>query len=426
MKKRLFIFLFITGLVTSCIPDDHDLPPTTGADPNIRVTATIAQLKAMYSGTAIQLHDSLVIKGLVVADDQSGNFYKSIVIQDSTAGILIRLDASNLFQTYPVGRRLFIKLGGLWMGEYHGLIQIGSSKTIGTVNEVDAIPSTLFDKVILKGTLNNDVIPLDVNITSLNTSHQNMLIRLTNVQFITTDTGQAYAPGLMSTNRTLEDCSANPILVRTSGYASFANSITPGRNGEFVGIYSEYGTTPQLIIRDLPDLKMTGNRCGPYVKKDFEDGSITSGGWTVNTTDPGTNWVTGTMGPYIGGGTTYAKCSNYYGAANHLTDTWLISPSFSLVGAIAPKLSFVNACNYSGAYLQVKASSDYVSGNPGSATWTTLVPVLFSTGSWSWVSTGNIDLSAFNGQSNVHIAIEYTGTASDGRTWEIDNIIVQE
>jgi hypothetical protein len=426
MQKRLFIFLFITGLVTSCIPDDHDLPPTTGADPNIQVTSTIAQLKALYSGTAMQLDDSLVISGLVVADDETGNFYKSIVIQDATAGILIRLDATNLFQTYPVGRRLFIKLGGLWMGEYHGLIQIGSSKTIGTINEVDAIPSTLFDKVILKGTLNNDVIPVDVNITSLNTSHQNMLIRLTNVQFITTDTGQAYAPGLMSTNRTLEDCSANPIIVRTSGYASFANSITPGRNGEFVGIYSEYGTTPQLIIRDLPDLKMTGNRCGPYAKKDFEDGSITSGGWSVyQVTDPGTNWATGTVSPYISGGTTYAKCSNYYASANHAAQTWLISPSFSLVGATLPKLSFVNACNYSGDYLEAKVCSTYVSGDPTTTTWTNLT-FSYSTGSWSWVSSGNIDLSAFNGQTNVHVALIYKGTAVDGRTWEVDNIIVQE
>src|SRR5687768_3306793 len=267
MKKHLYILFLVTGLVTSCIPEDYDLPPTTGADPNIQVTSTIAQLKAMYAGTAIELHDSIVISGLVIADDQSGNFYKSIVIQDATAGILIRMDASDLYLTYPVGRRVFIKCGGLWMGEYNGLIQLGGAKTIGTLNEVDQIPSTLFDKVILKGTLGNDVIPVDVDITSLNTSHQNMLIRLQNVQFIPADTAQAYAPGV-STNRTLEDCAGNPIIVRTSSFSTFAYSLTPGKNGEFVAVYSEYGTTPQLVVRDLPDIKMTGNRCGPYLKKD--------------------------------------------------------------------------------------------------------------------------------------------------------------
>lgn len=424
MKKSLYIFLLITGLVTSCIPEDYDLPPTTGADPNIKVTSTIAQLKAMYTGTAIELHDSIVISGLVIADDQSGNFYKSIVIQDATAGILIRMDANDLYLTYPVGRRVFIKCGGLWMGEYNGLIQLGGAKTIGTLNEVDQIPSTLFDKVILKGTLGNDVIPVDVDITSLNTSHQNMLIRLQNVQFIPADTSQAYAPGV-STNRTLEDCAGNPIIVRTSSFSSFAYSLTPGKNGEFVAVYSEYGTTPQLVIRDLPDIKMTGNRCGPYLKKDFEDASVTTGGWTQYTTDPGTTWAIGTIGPYVGGGTSYGRCTNYYSSTNHLTDTWYISPSFDLTSAIVPKLSFVSACNYSGANIIVKASSNYTSGDPNLATWTTFSPTI-STGSWTWTLSGNIDMSAFVGQSNVHVAFEYTGTASDGKTWEIDNILVTE
>jgi hypothetical protein len=425
MKKRLYIFLLITGLVTSCIPEDYDLPPTTGADPNIEVTSTIAQLKAMYSGTAIQLDDSIVISGLVIADDQSGNFYKSIVIQDATAGILIRMDASDLYLNYPVGRRVFIKCGGLWIGEYNGLIQLGGAKTIGTINEVDYIPETLFDKVILKGTLGNDVIPVDVDITTLNTSHQNMLIRLQNVQFIPADTGLGYAPGV-TTNRTLEDCSANPIIVRTSSFSTFAYSLTPGANGEFVAVYSEFGTTPQLIMRDLSDVKMTGLRCGPYVKKDFEDASMTSGGWTIQqVVDPGTTWTTGTIGVYVGGGTTYGKCSNYYASANHIAETWYISPSFDLTAGIAPYMSFVSACNYAGADIQVKASSNYTSGDPNLATWTTL-PATISGGSWSWALSGNLSLVAFVGQPNVHVAFEYTGTAVDGKTWEIDNILVQE
>lgn len=426
MKKYFLVFSLI-GLLASCVPNDAELPPVTGEDPNIEVTATIAQVKAMYTpgGPSIQLDDSLVVSGLVVADDETGNFYKCIVIQDATAGILIRMDASELYKTYPVGRRVFVKLGGLWIGEYNGLIQLGGAQTVGTINEVDYINSSLFDKVILKGTFNNEVIPVDVDITSLNTSHQNMLIRITNAQFVSTDTGLAYAPGT-ATNRMLEDCAGNPIIVRTSSFSTFAYELTPGKNGEFVGIYSEYSTTPQLLVREPSDLKMFGTRCGPYAKKDFEDASMTSGGWTIQqVTDVGTNWVTGTIGVDPSGGTTYGKCSNFYSSANHLAETWYISPSFDLTSGINPVLTFINACNYTGANIQVKASSDYVSGNPNLATWTSLTPTL-STGSWVWVSSGNLSLSSFNGQSNVHVAIEYTGTASDGKTWEIDNIVVSE
>ena len=424
MKKFFLFLLILAGLLSSCIQDDFDLPPTTGADPNIDVTATISQVKAMYSGTAFQLSDTLVIAGLVVADDESGNFYKSIVIQDSTAGILIRMDATGLFATYPVGRRLFIKLGGLWIGEYNGLIQLGGAKTVATVNEVDAIPSALFDTYILKGTLNNDVIPVDVDILSLNDSYQNMLIRLQNVQFLVSDTGLAFAPG-MSQNRMLEDCAGNPIIVRTSAYANFAYSLTPGLNGEFVAIYSVYGTDKQLIIRDLSDLKMNAIRCGPYAKKDFEDASVTSGGWTTYQITGGAsiNWTTNTVGAVFG--TRYGQCSNYISPNNFASDTWLITPSMDFTAAINPILSFQNACNYSGAVLEVKVSSNYVSGNPSAATWTPLSPTL-SGGAWAWISSGNINLSAFNLQSNVHVAFRYQGSGSDGKTYKLDEIIIAE
>ncbi len=424
MKKH-FLFLFIiTGLLFSCVPNDAENPPTTGEDPNIEVTATIAELKAMYTGTAMQLSDTLVISGLVVADDESGNFYKCIVIQDATAGILIRMDASSLFNTYPVGRRLFIKLGGLWIGEYNGLIQIGGAKTIGAINEVDPINSSIFDKVILKGTFNNDVIPLDVDIASLNSSHQNMLIRLTNVQFAASDSGLPFAPGV-SQNRMLEDCAGNPIIVRTSAFCNFAYDNTPGLNGEFVAIYSEYSTDKQLIIRDPSDLKMNGLRCGPYAKKDFEDASVTSGGWTTYqiTGSGAINWTTNTMGAVFG--TRYGQCSNYINPNNFASDTWLFTPSMDFTSAVNPVLSFQNACNYSGAALEVKVSSNYVSGDPTSATWTALSPTL-SGGAWAWVSSGNISLSAFNGQNNVHVAFRYQGSGTDGKTYEIDEITIAE
>jgi len=426
MRKHISLLILLGLTLVSCVPDEAEYPPTGGENPNIEVTATIAELKSMYTGTAIQLDDSLVITGVVVADDESGNFYKSIVIQDATAGILIRMDDQELFKKYPVGRRLFIKLGGLWLGEYNGLIQLGGTQAVGNPNEVDYIVSSIFDKVILRGTYGNEVTPVDVTFSQMNSSYQNMLIRLSDVQFIVGDTNKMFAPG-STQNITLEDCGSNTVIVRTSSFATFAYDQVPNLNGEMVCIYSEFGTTKQLLIRDPSDLKMNDAvRCGPYAKKDFEDGSVTSGGWTVQqVTDPGTNWTTGTIGVASNGGTTYVKCSNYYSAANHLAETWLISPSLNFSAAINPAFSFINACNYGGANIQVKVSSDYVSGAPSSGTWSNITASL-SSGSWTWVNSGALSLTSYVGQSNVHVAIVYTGSASDGKTWEIDNILIAE
>ena len=429
MKKPLLFFLIITGLLTSCLDGTSDLPPVNGADPtNIHANITIAALKAMYTGTSsMQLADSLIIVGVVVADDQTGNFYKSIAIQDATGGILIRMNSTTLYQTYPVGRRLFIKLGGLWMGDYGGLIQIGGSKTLGSLTQVDPISSNVFDNYVIKGSLNNQVDPVDVTISQLDNTYQNMLIRIQHVQFSVADTNKTYADavGQISQNVNLEDCSGNTIIVRTSGYATFAGADVPDNNGEFVGVYSYYSPTPQLMIRNTSDLKMNGPRCGPYVKKDFEDNSLTSGGWTTQqVSGPSVNWSVNNIGSQFG--SYYAQCKNYL-PPNIACETWFISPSFSLASGVNPVLSFENSWKYTGTSLTVWASTNYVSGLPSTATWDNITAsATWSGGNFVWANSGNVPLSVYNGNTNVHIAFKYIGSGSDGSTWEIDNILITE
>jgi PBP1b-binding outer membrane lipoprotein LpoB len=58
MKKRLFFILLFTAFLSSCLQDNYENPPSNGVDPNMTANITIAQLKALYLGTAIQLDDS--------------------------------------------------------------------------------------------------------------------------------------------------------------------------------------------------------------------------------------------------------------------------------------------------------------------------------------------------------------------------------
>ena len=78
----------ISFVVSSC-NKKFDEPPL-GTDPNITANLTIKDLKAMYSsiGNFQKVNDDKVISGIVIADDRSGNFYKQIIIQDETGGIL--------------------------------------------------------------------------------------------------------------------------------------------------------------------------------------------------------------------------------------------------------------------------------------------------------------------------------------------------
>jgi hypothetical protein len=109
----------------------------------------------------------------------------------------------------------------------------------------------------------NSIPVLKISIAALNNNYQSRLIQLDSVEFTPLDSAKAFADftNKLSVNRTLRACNNATILLRTSGYASFANAKTPVGNGSVTGIYSVFGTTKQLIIRNESDLNLNRPRC---------------------------------------------------------------------------------------------------------------------------------------------------------------------
>lgn len=260
--------------LSACVKDKFDSPPTDGEDPKgITANTSIATLKTLYtigSVVPVEITDDWVICGVVNGDDKSGNLYKTISIQDSTGGIQVAVDNSFLYNDYPTGRRIFIKCKGLFLGEYAGMVQLGgyidnseSRPQLGGINSV------VVQEKILKGKWNQDVKALDIPIAALNNiTHQSMLIKLTDVEFTCGNIFQPYADAehLAAFNRTIQDCSGNRIIVRTSGYANFATELTPAGRGSVTALYTIYksssSTTPQLVLRNTNDIELTDNtRC---------------------------------------------------------------------------------------------------------------------------------------------------------------------
>ncbi len=273
MKNKSFVWFFslaailATGLLVISCNKKFDEPPTF-LEPNITANTTISALKALHTFGAFEpITSDKIIEGIVVADDKSGNFYKSIVIQDATGGITVRLDGTSLFTTYPIGRKIYIKLNGLYLGDYNGLVQIG-----GGVDNTDParpalapLASNLFDTYIAKGSVGNPVVPKVVKLSDLTTNMldplQSTLIQLDNFEFLPADTNKVYAPPQTTVNFTIRNCDGKSIVVRNSGYANFAGFNLPNGNGSIVAVYSIFGSTPQLFIRDTADVKFNGVRC---------------------------------------------------------------------------------------------------------------------------------------------------------------------
>ena len=257
----------VTGslLLSSC-KREFDEPPTF-IDPNITPTMTIAQLKAMHITGQVETLTSGIIEGIVNADDKSGNYYKQISIQDASGGITIRMDGLNLHANYPVGRKVYVNLAGLFMGDYAGLIQLGGSidNSDPSFLNVNPIASNLFDTYVVKGSPGNEVVPTTVpSVSALNDSYQSMLIKLENFEFVVGDTSKTYANAAtqQSVNLNVKGCGGSSIILRTSGFANFAGINVPNGNGDLLAIYTRFNNTKQLIIRDTSDVKFYGPRCG--------------------------------------------------------------------------------------------------------------------------------------------------------------------
>jgi hypothetical protein len=433
---------FIIVLACTCCNKKFDSPPAyTG--PLIQANLSIRDLRAMhFPGGFERILDDRIIEGIIIADDSKDNFYKSIVIQDSTAGITIRMDGSGLYTSYPVGRKVAVKLKDLWLGDYGKMIQLGAAvdRSEPLFPELTPIPSALFDRYITRKELNNTIVPKHIRIDQLNDSLQSCLVAIDNAEFAVSDTGKPYADAVNKTseNATLRSCNGGNAYVRTSGFANFAAVKVPRGNGTLTAVYSVFGTTKQLLIRDTSDVQMHGLRCtGTGAKllfsQDFEsmltNGDIQIAGGKNISENGNISFVAKKNSNNV-----YAEITAF--ATNKpLVNSWLILPPINLGSSANETLNFQTKDGFdNGAILQVFVSTNYDGGNtPWKAKWILLKPVI-AKGSVSsvrndWVASGSVSLAGYSG--TVSIAFRYDGADPanplDKRTtsFQIDNIRVE-
>jgi hypothetical protein len=264
----LSLLAFLLTSTTSCVKRDFDEPPTGGEPVSVVSNTTIAALKALHvttNGGFDKIVDDLIIEGTVIMDDRSGNYYKTLVIQDATGGIEVKFNDGYLFNQYPVGRKLFIYCKDLLLTDYNGLTQLtGSTVEQGGQLEDVGITEAQARTKVVKGPISaTPPVPVVVSLNSLNASYVSTLVKLENVQFIAADAGKTYADPVtkFSLNRTIMNCTGGKVILRSSGYAEFAGALTPTGSGTITGVLGIYGNTLQLFVRDLSDVDMPADRC---------------------------------------------------------------------------------------------------------------------------------------------------------------------
>jgi hypothetical protein len=435
-RYSLFLLLGLMLLVSSCVDLKFDEPPADGEPVQINPNATLQDLKAFHvPGQFVTIPDSLIVRAVVVADDRSGNFYKTLIIQDESAGIELKVNSIGLFNQFPIGRELFILCKGLVISDFNGLIQLGGSTYLdnngGT--RLGGIEEVLISRFLIPGRTNQAPAPLERTITTLRLADLSRLVRLDEVQFAESSANQLYADPVtqFSVNRTLEDCQKNTVILRSSGYADFAGDRTPQGKGSIIAVVGVFGGSLQLFIRDTGDVTMEGARCGQsgpggvdQLNENFESvgnqQDVALSGW-LNIAAKGTRlWRGRTFDS-----NTYVQATAFGDNAAEM-DTWMITPAINL--SSAKTLSFRSAINvwvHNGG--SVLVSTDFDGNNPATATWTALPATLAGQGNanYAWVESGTLDLPVVAGKG--YIAFRYTGSGPGGQTTSfiIDDVVVK-
>lgn len=454
---KLLSFLFLLGAIaTSCVhDDDYSIPEINVEEPIVDINENIVSVKARYRGYEPKIIEAgegssraLYIEAYVVSSDETGNFYKTLVIQDSpenpTAGVAISTNATDLYTKFEPGRKIYFRVDGLYIGQYADLPTIGTQDgdEIGRINIDD------FEERILRSTVTDSLVPQLVTIAEAadndnNAALLNTLVKFENVQFPDGLAGVAHYANPDNTygvNRDVENCEDELISLRTSGFADFKGILLPEGNGTLTVVLSRFNNDVQLFIRDIDDVQMEGERCDeggggtgdalalPF-SEDFEgqpaDVAVTIEGWTNINVNGGAKLFE----VQEQNSNKHAQMSAYNSNENPC-EVWLVTPGLILPSGSSPTLTFeTNDGFYNGAGLFVKISTDF-DGDVLTATWSDLNAVISSghTSSYGteFTPSGNIDLSAYEGQV-VYIAYQYLG-ASNGisTTYQIDNISVVE
>ena len=121
MTRYSLLFTLLCCLNIACVQKKFDTPTKNNTkDFNFSIYKTIAELRASMGTSGFrEIKENIIISGEVIADDRTGNFYRQIIIDDGTAAIPLLLDASNLYNDFGVGRKIYVRCKGLYLSLIH-------------------------------------------------------------------------------------------------------------------------------------------------------------------------------------------------------------------------------------------------------------------------------------------------------------------
>ena len=270
----MFLAIAITSMgLAACMDKDWEAPqfdePLYGNNSIMKEEGdkviTIGELKEKYSSLinastdgVKEITDDWQLQVVVNGNDEGGNLYKQISVQDPTGAIIVGINGSNLYPYMPVGQQLLINLKGLHIGGYRKQAQIGALYK-GSIGRMDTDVWEQHVRLLKEGEIEAKVDTVDFDENADKYILSGRIVKLSGVT-ISGEGTQVLAPEDGSV--TLSSNCANRLIngksslvLRTSSYSKFANRAIPKGKADVYGVCTRYNNTWQILMRTESDLQ---------------------------------------------------------------------------------------------------------------------------------------------------------------------------
>ena len=218
-----------------------------GDEPEPDELVDIADVRALYSGSNVTINSGWAIRGTVISNLElnNGSSLKNVIIQDETAGIMIRFDSDNT--EFLSGDVLEINIEGQSLQMFNGLLQL-NNVPIENATEIDqgTLPEA---KVISAAQL-------------LTGDYESQYVAVENVQVVESDLGKTWVTGGNNTSITIESATGETFVVYSARYSdALVEATVPEGSGTLKGIAQRYNSTIQIMLASTNDYAgLTGAR----------------------------------------------------------------------------------------------------------------------------------------------------------------------
>lgn len=235
------------------------------APADILPNADLSLLTDHWYGEPVVIRQDLVFAGTVTANDESGNFFRSFIVDDGTGAVEVKAGFYDLHNLYPVGRRVVIRALGLALGEYNGVMQLGAAVNDYSSYRVEEFgTAVLLDRHVVRDTVSAPPAAIPCSAAALDGIGAGRLVEVGPLR-AADDAPECWAAeedAVYSSYAVVcfSDAAGDTVRVATSRYADFAAERVP--RGEVVltgivlrGTFGGHAQTTVIKLRDRNDVE---------------------------------------------------------------------------------------------------------------------------------------------------------------------------